>query len=477
MGFLFGRKGRNETHGRRGDVAKKSASVLAAVAVAGGSVAVGVPEAEALTVLPFFYLEKKNEDGDFIGGSKWRITVDEWHEYPGFDDELSRYSRLCYSVPLSYVVEDNKSLEDLGDDVVYQKASEFLSPDAYAEFEERGMMDDCIIEDSNWSDEDPDGGKILVNDLFHGLAKRITITEIESPEGYGPGSESSPSVTFEMNPVVTYDSENRQWVYHPEPEDGMGVNVVSSSGLYEPVVGKYRFGDDYYRQQHHKPEYEGVFPDGSKVSGGWVYPVGKFTNVRIPDLATVTETVAETPNPSTATVIPTSEKVTETVEVLGEGTTVVKTEPEEPTTVSEAVTETPDQPAPDAVDQPTPSAPVADTPVTTGSLSGTVVWDEGRSKRVEDGYERIPGLVEEGGDATAAVAGEEYADNDSVSAHDSAAPAPVEEGDEEKATPVETVRMALASTGASSYTLAGLGAVLAALVALAAVGRRKATSQ
>ena len=217
------------------------------------------------------------------------------------------------------------------------------------------------------------------------------------------------------------------------------------------------------------------------------------------------------------------------------------------------------------VEQPTPSSPVADTPVATGSLSGTVVWDEYRSKRVEDGYERIPGLAvvalrdgkevartttdengfykfdglepgeytiavygpdggrlffddksatvvageedtgndwgfvredapapvegNEAATATApapaeedetatAVAGEEDADNDSVSDHDdSAAPAPVEEGDEEKATPVETVRMALATTGANSSTLAGLGAVLAALVALAVVGRRKVAHQ
>lgn len=37
--------------------------------------------------------------------------------------------------------------------------------------------------------------------------------------------------------------------------------------------------------------------------------------------------------------------------------------------------------------------------------------------------------------------------------------------------------MTLATTGAKSYALAGLGTVLAALVALAVVSRRKAASQ
>lgn len=152
-----------------------------------------------------------------------------------------------------------------------------------------------------------------------------------------------------------------------------------------------------------------------------------------------------------------------------------------------------------------------------GSFSGTVVWDEDRSKHVNDGDERIPGLTvvalkdgkeiartttdengfykfdnlepgeygiavygPDGGElffddkAATVVAGEEDTGNDWGFVREDA-PALVEEG--KPATPVETVRMTLATTGANSYALAGLGVVLAALVALAVVGRRKVARQ
>ena len=175
---------------------------------------------------------------------------------------------------------------------------------------------------------------------------------------------------------------------------------------------------------------------------------------------------------------------------------------------------------PAVVEQPTPNAPVLDTPdtpVIPGAFSGTVVWDEDRSKTVNNGDERIPGLTvvalkdgketartttDEDGfykfdglepgeygiavygpdrgelffddKAATVVAGEEDTGNDWGFVREDA-PAPVEEG--KPATPVETVRMTLATTGANSFALAGLGAVLAALVALAVVSRRKVAHQ
>ncbi|WP_301925487.1 SdrD B-like domain-containing protein [Corynebacterium glaucum] len=239
----------------------------------------------------------------------------------------------------------------------------------------------------------------------------------------------------------------------------------------------------------------------------------KTETVKVPP---VTVTKTEKQEPTTVTATP--EKVTETVKVPGEKTTVVETKPGEPTTVRETVTETPDVPA--VVEQPTPNAPVVDTPntpVIPGAFSGTVVWDEDRSKHVNDGDERIPCLTvvaykdgkeiartttdengfykfdglepgeygiavygPDGGElffddkAATVVAGEEDTGNDWGFVREDA-PAPVEEG--KPATPVETVRMTLATTGANSYALAGLGAVLAALVALAVVSRRKTASQ
>lgn len=239
----------------------------------------------------------------------------------------------------------------------------------------------------------------------------------------------------------------------------------------------------------------------------------KTETVKVPP---VTVTTTEKQEPTTVTATP--EKVTETVKVPGEKTTVVETKPGEPTTVRETVTETPDVPA--VVEQPTPNAPVVDTPdtpVIPGAFSGTVVWDEDRSKTANNGDERIPGLTvvafkdgkeiartttdengfykfdnlepgeygiavygPDGGElffedkAATVVAGEEDTGNDWGFVREDA-PAPVEEG--KPATPVETVRMTLATTGANSYALAGLGAVLAALVALAVVSRRKTASQ
>lgn len=73
MGSLFGRKDRERTSKRRGQVAKKSASLLAAVAVAGGSVTVGVPEAEAATFSSYIYWEKTDRAGKPLDGSMWII--------------------------------------------------------------------------------------------------------------------------------------------------------------------------------------------------------------------------------------------------------------------------------------------------------------------------------------------------------------------------------------------------------------------
>ena len=242
----------------------------------------------------------------------------------------------------------------------------------------------------------------------------------------------------------------------------------------------------------------------------------KTETVKVPP---VTVTTTEKQEPTTVTATP--EKVTETVKVPGEKTTVVETKPGEPTTVRETVTETPKQPdVPAVVEQPTPNAPVVDTPdtpVIPGAFSGTAVWDEDRSKTVNNGDERIPGLTvvaykdgkeiartttdengfykfdglepgeygiavygPDGGElffedkAATVVAGQEDTGNDWGFVREDA-PAPVEEG--KPATPVETVRQTLATTGANSYALAGLGAVLAALVALAVVSRRKTAIQ
>ena len=144
--------------------------------------------------------------------------------------------------------------------------------------------------------------------------------------------------------------------------------------------------------------------------------------------------------------------------------------------------------------------------VPVGSLSGTVVWDEDRSKHVNDGDKRIHGLTvvvfkdgkevartttdengfykfdnlepgeydievygPDGGElffedkVATVVAGEEDTGNDWGFVREDA-PAPVPSG---------VVRKVLASTGVSGFALAGLGAFVAALGALFVVRRRK----
>ena len=58
MNFIFGRKDREHDEKIQGKFVKKSAAVLAAVAIAGGSTVVGMPEASAAEVRPgYIYWE------------------------------------------------------------------------------------------------------------------------------------------------------------------------------------------------------------------------------------------------------------------------------------------------------------------------------------------------------------------------------------------------------------------------------------
>ncbi|MGV0391669.1 hypothetical protein, partial [Corynebacterium phoceense] len=77
MGFLLGRKDRERTSKRRGEVAKKSASLLAAIAVAGGGAVVGMPAAEAVgPPAGRIYFEKISDSGEHLAGSEWEMVLD-----------------------------------------------------------------------------------------------------------------------------------------------------------------------------------------------------------------------------------------------------------------------------------------------------------------------------------------------------------------------------------------------------------------
>lgn len=708
MGFLFGQKGRNETHGRRSEVAKKTASVLAAVAVAGGPVVVGMPAAEAVgPPAGRIYFEKISDSGEHLAGSEWEMVLDPEQE------RIIRESGIPYfDNAYKFRIKDNFNPR--------QDPTFDVDQDGYTYLPDEDPRDGHIRIVEPMSSYF--GSYVLPN---RGIYPVYRISETTFPDGFTSCGENPelPAATFSvLHPLEGLD----------RPQLGVvtdsWMKILDADGGIKPVLdprfgsGNYIAIDDSWTEEPpfnfedpsdrtrmltlkgvedtsdgvSQVRYKYIKEDGTEFERGITTPVhtlGAIVNCKIPEPTTVTETVTETPEPSTTTVTPptttvtlpstvtttvtppattvtetpktetttatttesatttvtetpqtetvtetperetvthtpeketetvtetpeketvtetpktetvthtpdketvtetpkastetktstvtapqvtvtetpkqvtetttlpqktvteqvpttvvenktetvkvppvtvtttekqepttvtaTPEKVTETVKVPGEKTTVVETKPGEPTTVRETVTETPDVPA--VVEQPTPNAPVVDTPdtpVIPGAFSGTVVWDEDRSKNVNDGDERIPGLTvvaykdgkeiartttdengfykfdnletgeygiavygPDGGQlffedkAATVVAGEEDTGNDWGFVREDA-PAPVEEG--KPATPVETVRQTLATTGANSYALAGLGAVLAALVALAVVSRRKKAIQ
>lgn len=754
MGSLFGRKGRNETDGRRGDVAKKSASLLAAVTVAGGSAVVGLPQAEAAWRPDFIYWEKVDQDGKPLGGASFTLRFKgetrDWAYERAANADPDMAAELG-KAPRSFGIIDNVVVEDEFNINVAERSD---NPTG------RYLLSDLDPRPGHFLIQDPyiqtavlfnvrDGYTPKIAEPIH---KEYKLEERQSPEGYDTCAYVSDEIEFVApSPNDPYEveeladgrfrhvlkknafidlEEGTGWgeVTDKNFRPGAGghwndaIGYLDTTPIDNPSIEKYlydhmsripdEFISDSPEPEHDFNRFENLLPGSTNDPGSNpIYAVGSLSNCRdpydpywesfedpTPTLSTVTETVTETPNPSTTTVTPptttvtlpstvtttvtppattvtatpktetttatttesatttvtetpktetvtetpqretvthtpeketetvtetpqketvtetpktetvthtpdketvtetpkastetktstvtapqvtvtetpkqvtetttlpqktvtqqvpitvvenktetvkvppvtvtktekqepttvtaTPEKVTETVKIPGEKTTVVKTQPGEPTTVRETVTDTPDQPAPDVpavVEQPTPDAPVVDTPdtpVIPGAFSGTVVWDEDRSKTVSNGDERIPGLTvvaykdgkeiartttdengfykfdglepgeygiavygPDGGElffddkAATVVAGEEDTGNDWGFVREDA-PAPAQQ--QEPATPVETVRMTLATTGANSYALAGLGAVLAALVALAVVSRRKATSQ
>lgn len=580
MSSPFGRKGRNETGGRRRGVAKKSASLLAAVAVAGGAAVAAMPQAEAAIWGSSLYFEKSDENGNPLGGSVWKIQYEEFNP-GGYEDGFGFVTYHTYYVVDDSAYEDYSQWENRYEGTGLDWRYEFLKSEygiedksfvygksAYPEAETplhgpdelkqlqpvRDFIEnaDTSFQPDWWEGESPYWrfGSLSPEGLVENGMERINEpefiyaeTEILEDRDDLPGRIKTDALFGASHNVSigTPDPRTRRTsdIRIEEVVQPKGHGTCGQSSEKPEASVSLKTSGDYTTI----PEIKSVTStdslpftdlnyDGGEVWGDGIagtYAVTNFVNCKTPE-PTTTETTT-TPQPETTEPLPST--------TTPSATTVAEVKPD----------------APAVVEQPTPSAPVADTPVATGSLSGTVVWDEGRSRRVEDGYERIPGLavvalrdgkevartttdengfykfdglepgeytiavygpdggrlffddksatvvageedtgndwgfvrdedfaapapVEEG-EATSAVAGEEDADNDSVSARDdsAAAPAPVEEGDEEKATPVETVRMALATTGANSSTLAGLGAVLAALVALAVVGRRKVEHQ
>lgn len=178
MGFLFGRKGSNETDGRRGDVAKKSASLLAAVAVAGGSAVVGLPQAEAGQSPEPYYFEKIDPDGNPLGGSEWEIRPEDSESMRIIDSQWGESSVLG-----NYKIVDN------------------YVPKERDERDEDGFI---LVEDL-----DPRPGHFAFRDIDLNLphlpfrATALSIREVKRPDGYDSCGADRPVVSVERPRSVT----------------------------------------------------------------------------------------------------------------------------------------------------------------------------------------------------------------------------------------------------------------------------------
>lgn len=400
MGSLFGRKGRNETNGRREGVGKKSAAVLAAVAVAGGSAVVGMPQAEAAAVASYLYFEKVDQDGNPLGGSEW---VFEYGETP----EVSRNRRVMEASGSkayeSFKVVDNLNLKE-------QRVKD----------EDRVDEDGYLVVD----DYDPRPGHIAIWPAYWGLPEfigdsehRFHMEEDSAPEGYESCGGSVTSLDFYKHsgraPLNAYtrtgDGAEPNSYRYSLREHGF-LEPISSSGKIIPVTDERimagtalyvasdmssaltgEYSDTGYNPLGYLPEtvdvpmppdgeefdpsstfIQYVFDDSMNIPeeqlatshnlGVAILPLGAFVNCKItPETAppTVTETTTVT-QPVTTTVTPPTTTVTLPSTVTTTVTPPPATVTETPKT--ETTTATTTESAMTTVTEPAKTETVTETP-------------------------------------------------------------------------------------------------------------------
>lgn len=354
---------------KEGKIMQRAASLLAAVAVAGGSAVVGMPQADAKRDDPGFYWEKSDEEGNLIGGSAWKIEFD-WYRKIGSGENVF-YDELVYYVVDGMGPDRIKEL-DLRDK---KKAEQYL----YENFGEtrKNLKDktEQMVHSSDLGevraenrevmvkivpDVHPEPGKIATGVLTGLLDNRFSLSpeppfrasnpvieEVATPENYRScGSDGATSASYMHDQYVfpSFDTASPKKV---EPLEGKVLPLERSR---EEIVDEIKqVGDPVYT---------------SRVPY-WI--VANFVNCKTPEPTTDTSTTTETPDPTTTTqevpttvvesetepttvppvtvtetekqepttVTTTPEKVTETVKVPSEETTVIVTEPGEPTTVTE----------------------------------------------------------------------------------------------------------------------------------------------
>lgn len=99
----------------RGNIAKKTASTLATITVAGGSTLIGMPEAEAGVSSQPYYFEKIDPNGNPIGGSEWEIRAENSESMRIIEEQWGRSPvEGNYKIVDNHVVKGGKERDDDG---------------------------------------------------------------------------------------------------------------------------------------------------------------------------------------------------------------------------------------------------------------------------------------------------------------------------------------------------------------------------
>lgn len=349
MNSIFGRKDREHDKKIQGKFVKKSAAVLAAVAVAGGSTVVGLPEASAAEARPgYIYWEVTDRYGKPFDG--WAVDFDLEGEADEWASARRKVSRFGDAVPYGFSVIDNVVVD----------------PKDRENFEK---VKDNPTGDYLLSDLDPRPGHFLVADPLEELAwmyepaEGEPVPEIEKPvrreyeieaddaadvEGYDLCDGINEEVSFILKPddypyerVSFYGGVRHDLKLDAFTEDKRAGKrsawLEVKDENFRPgavVVGDRPFGyrgtdspadvsvdEVLYSAMARLPEevvsdeeridfvsmFEDIVPGGEKSSEfAPIHSVGRFsvcpTDREERPLPTITEVVTETPSPVSTTV-------------------------------------------------------------------------------------------------------------------------------------------------------------------------------
>lgn len=350
MNSIFGRKDRKYNKKNQGGAVKKSAAVLAAVAVAGGSTVVGMPEASAAEARPgYIYWEVTDRYGKPFEG--WAVEFNPQGEASYWFSAHRKVSRFGDAVPDRFSVVDNVVID----------------PKDRENFEK---VKDNPTGDYLLSDLDPRPGHFLVADplddlaWMHEPAEGVPAPEIEKPvrreyeieannadvEGYKTCEDIYDEIDFTLKPD-DYPYERRFISAYNRVEHRLKLDAFTNFGNsnrkyawleikdrnFLPgavVVGDRSFGyrdtdspadvsvdEVLYSAMGRLPEnvisdeeqidfaslIEDIVPGGEKSSAyAPIHSVGRIAvcakNREERPLPTITEVVTETPSPVSTTV-------------------------------------------------------------------------------------------------------------------------------------------------------------------------------